>query len=116
MPACGSEIWTNRSSGGTRNQRKKATRSPFISGIGGFRRGLFVRGVHDVLGSYADTVFHVEHRTVYRDSVQKRGGEVGIVKKPAPFVKPELGCDDRCLSPMSAPHEIEEQAHLFGLG
>ncbi|GAH61734.1 unnamed protein product [marine sediment metagenome] len=77
---------------------------------------MFACGIHDVLGPYADAVFHIENSAIDRDSIQKRGGEVGIVKKSTPFIESQLRGYDGGFMLVSASHKIEKQTCLFILG
>lgn len=80
------------------------------------RGRLLTCGIHDVLGPYTDAVLHIEDCTIDRDSIQKRGGEVGVVKKSSPFIESQLRGYDGSFMLVSASHEIEKQARLFILG
>ena len=48
---------------------------------------MFARGIHDLLGAYANAVFHVEDSTIDGDSIKQGGSEMGVLKEAAPFVK-----------------------------
>jgi len=77
---------------------------------------LLAGGVEDVLRADADAVLHVEHRAVDGDSIQERGGEVGVVKKLPPFAEPQLRGEDAGGVLVPASHEVEKQPRLFLVG
>ena len=74
---------------------------------------MFARGIHDLLGAYANAVFHVEDSTIDSDSIKKRGGEMGVLKEAAPFIESQLGGYDGGAALMSASHQIEKKAGLL---
>ena len=44
---------------------------------------MFARGIHDLLGAYANAVFHVEDSTIDGDSIKQGGSEMGVLMKNA---------------------------------